>query len=88
MRDRINAVNSALQSAEGKQKLWITPNCKNVIKSLSRQIYKEGTTVPDNNENLSHMADAVGYMVEYIYPVVRHSINNNTAGQTWTMKVN
>ena len=88
VRDRINAVNSALQSADGKQKLWITPNCKAVIKSLSRQIYKEGTTVPDNNENLSHMADAVGYMIEYLYPVVRHSINNNTAGKTWTMKVN
>ena len=88
VRDRINAVNSALKSVDGKQKLTITPNCKAVIKSLSRQIYKPGTTVPDNNENLSHMADAVGYMVEYLYPVVRHSINNNTAGQTWTMKVN
>ena len=87
VRDRINAVNSALKSANGKQKVWITPNCKNVIKSLSRQIYKEGTNQPDNNENLSHMADAVGYMVEYIYPVKRNSINNNKI-QTWSMRTN
>ena len=88
VRDRINAVNSALKSADGHTRLRITPNCRNVIRSLSRQIYKEGTTIPDNNENLSHMADAVGYLVEYIYPVVR-SINNTTAGtKTWTMKVN
>lgn len=88
VRDRINAVNSALKSADDTVRLRITPNCRNVIRSLSRQIYKEGTTVPDNNENLSHMSDAVGYMVEYIYPVVR-SINNNTAKpKTWQMQVN
>jgi len=86
VRDRINAVNSALKSADGQQKLWITPNCKQVIRSLSRQIYKPGTSQPDNNENLSHMNDALGYMVEYLYPVTRNRINNN-APTTWTMKV-
>ena len=88
VRDRINAVNSALKSANGQQKLYITPNCKNVIKSLSRQIYKVGTNQPDNNENLSHMADALGYMVEYIYPVKRNSINNNKQLHTWSMRTN
>ena len=86
VRDRINAVNSALKSADGQQKLWITPNCKSVIRSLSRQIYKPGTSIPDNNDNLSHMNDALGYMVEYLYPVTRNRINNN-APTTWTMKV-
>jgi len=86
VRDRINAVNSALKSADGKQKLWVAPNCKSVIRSLSRQIYKPGTSQPDNNENLSHMNDALGYMVEYLYPVTRNRINNS-APTTWTMKV-
>ena len=85
VRDRINAVNSALKSADGLQKLWIAPKCKAVIRSLSRQIYKEGTSIPDNNENLSHMNDALGYMVEYMYPVTRNSINTS-APTTWTMK--
>jgi len=86
IRDRINAVNSALKSSDGTQKLWIAPNCKQVIRGLSRQIYKPGTSQPDNNENLSHMNDALGYMVEYLYPVTRNRINNNTP-TTWTMKV-
>lgn len=87
VRDRINAVNSALKSADGKQKLWITTNCKSVIRSLSRQIYKEGTSIPDNNDNLSHMSDAVGYLVEYLYPITRNNINNNNTPSTWGMKV-
>ena len=87
VRDRINAVNSALKSADGKQKLWVTTNCKSVIRSLSRQIYKEGTSIPDNNDNLSHMSDAVGYLVEYLYPITRNNINNNNTPSTWGMKV-
>jgi hypothetical protein len=87
VRDRINAVNSAFKSADGEQKLWITPNCKNVIRSLSRQIYKEGTSIPDNNENLSHMNDALGYMVEYMYPITRNYINTNNTPSTWGVKV-
>jgi hypothetical protein len=84
IRDRVNAVNSALKSHNGQQKLWITAKCKNVIKSLSRMIYKEGTSQIDDSENLSHMADALGYMVEHTFPVKRNSINNSKL-QTWSM---
>lgn len=83
IRDRINAVNSALKSANNQVKLKITANCKNVIKSLSRQIYKEGTNQPAT-DGLEHMADAVGYITEYLYPVRRTSINNNKQ-QTWSV---
>jgi hypothetical protein len=54
-----------------------------VIKSLSRQIYKEGTSQPAQ-DGLEHMADAVGYLIEYLYPVRRTSINNNKQ-QTWSV---
>ena len=83
IRDRINAVNSVLKSANNQVRLRITPNCKNVIKSLSRQIYKEGTSQPAQ-DGLEHMADAVGYLIEYLYPVRRTSINNNKQ-QTWSV---
>tara|TARA_B100000029_G_scaffold491726_1_gene552244 strand:+ start:1360 stop:2595 length:1236 start_codon:yes stop_codon:yes gene_type:complete len=86
IRDRINAVNSALQSADGTRKLWITPNCKNVINSLSRMTYKEGTSVPDESDGLDHMADALGYMVEMLLPITRNRINNNTQPATWTIR--
>ena len=72
IRDRINAVNTKLKNANGKRSLFIDQRCKNVIKSIERQIYKEGTTVPDKDNNYDHMNDALGYMVEYLYPVKQH----------------
>jgi len=71
IRDRINAVNTKLKNANGKRSLFIDQRCKNVIKSIERQIYKEGTTVPDKDNNYDHMNDALGYLVEYLFPVRR-----------------
>jgi len=85
IRDRINAVNSALKTMDGTQRLWITPNCKQVRNSLSRMVYKEGTSVPDESDGLDHMADALGYMIEYIYPVKRNMLNTNTPA-TWNIR--
>jgi phage terminase large subunit len=69
IRDRINAVNSALCSSTGERKLVIDPKCSNVIKGLEGQTYKTGTQIPDKDSGLDHMNDAVGYGVEYILPV-------------------
>jgi hypothetical protein len=82
VKDRINAVNSLLCSQAGDRRLTIDPKCRNVIQSLSRQIYKPGTQIPDDGD-LSHMADAVGYMVEYLFPVVRNINNTNKPQTTW-----
>jgi phage terminase large subunit len=82
VKDRINAVNSLLCSQAGDRRLTIDPRCRNVIQSLSRQTYKQGTQIPDDGD-LSHMADAVGYMVEYLFPVVRNINNTNKAQTTW-----
>jgi len=71
IRDRINAVNTKLKNGVGDRTLFIANNCKNVLKSIERQIYKEGTTVPDKDNNYDHMNDALGYLVEYLYPVKR-----------------
>jgi len=84
IRDRVNAVNSALKSADGTVKVKIHPACRNILKSLQKQIYKPGTSIPDNNENLSHMADATGYLIDYIYPVRTQTINN-TNNTSWSM---
>ena len=71
IRDRINAVNTKLKNANGKRTLFIAKNCKNMVKSIERQIYKEGTSVPDKDNNYDHMNDALGYLVEYLFPVRR-----------------
>ena len=69
IRDRINAVNSRLKTGDGKRHLFFTENCKQTIKSLERQTYKEGTSQPNKDDGYDHMNDALGYMVEYLFPV-------------------
>ena len=74
VRDRINAVNSKLKNVAGKSSLFILNSCKNVIKSIERQIYKEGTTIPDKDSGFDHMNDALGYLIEYNYPIRRNFV--------------
>jgi hypothetical protein len=68
VRDRINAVNSRLLSGDGERHLFVSPKCKQTIKSLERQTYKEGTSIP-NKDGFDHMNDALGYLVEYLFPI-------------------
>jgi len=68
VRDRINAVNSRLLSGDGERHLFVGSNCKQTIKSLERQTYKEGTSIP-NKDGTDHMNDALGYLVEYLFPI-------------------
>lgn len=69
IRDRINAVNSRLNTSEGVRRLFVDPKCKQVIDSLERQTYKEGTSQPNKDDGYDHMNDALGYMVESLFPI-------------------
>jgi hypothetical protein len=69
VRDRINAVNSRLCDSTGVRHLYIAPQCKYTIEGLERQTYKEGTTQPDKDSGYDHQMDALGYMVDYQFPV-------------------
>ena len=69
VRDRINSVNSRLKSGNGERHLFFTDKCKQAIKSLERQTYKEGTSQPNKDDGYDHANDALGYMVEYLFPI-------------------
>jgi hypothetical protein len=71
VRDRINAVNSRLCDSTGVRHIYVDPKCKYTIEGLERQTYKEGTTQPDKDNGYDHMNDALGYMVDYQFPVRR-----------------
>lgn len=86
VRDRINAVNSLLKSSDGHVRLTIDPACKRVIECLSKQIYKEGTSIPDKDSGFDHMNDALGYLVEYLHPV-RAPIPEAPVEQYWRVQV-
>jgi hypothetical protein len=64
VRDRYNAVNTRLCSGSGERRLEIDPKCKFLIRAL------DGITYDDEKGDLSHVADALGYPIEYLYPVV------------------
>jgi hypothetical protein len=69
VRDRINAVNSRLCDSTGDKHLFIHPRCKYTIEGLERQTYKEGTVQPDKDSGYDHQMDALGYLVDYLYPI-------------------
>jgi len=81
VRDRINAVNSRLQAGNGERYLFVSPKCRQTIKSLERQTYKEGTSQP-NKDGFDHMNDALGYLVEYMFPI--RTEYNTTQPTRWT----
>ena len=71
VRDRINAVNARLCDSTGNRHLFMTPTCKYTIEGLERHTYKEGTIQPDKDSGYDHQMDALGYMVDYMFPVRR-----------------
>lgn len=83
VRDRINAVNSRLCDSNGVRRLFVHPRCKYTIEGLERHTYKEGTTQPDKNSGYDHQMDALGYMIDYLFPVRRDIDPILTAPQRW-----
>ena len=71
VRDRINSVNSKLCNANDVRTLFISPKCKNIVNTLVKQTFKEGTSVPNKTQGIDHLGDALGYLVSYLYPIKR-----------------
>lgn len=67
--DRVNAVNRMLKSADGRIRMYVDPKCKSLISSLEQTIYKPGGREIDKDAGVEHSADALGYCVEYQFPV-------------------
>ena len=73
VKDRINAMNGMLLNSNGESRLMIDPSCRELIKCLSRMSYKENTLIPEKGgkNDYSHFPDALGYGVEFMFPVTR-----------------
>ena len=84
IRDRVNNVNSRLKSANGTRYIFVSKSCKILIKGLQQQIYKIGTNIPDKSEGFDHMNDSLGYLVDFLKPLV---IDQGTFTPTrWNIK--
>jgi hypothetical protein len=69
IRDRVNSVNAKLKNTQELRTMFIDPKCKQIINSLERMVYKPGTSVIEKDGELDHMADAVGYLIDFLYPL-------------------
>lgn len=69
VKDRIASVNAVLK--EDNMRLTIDPKCVKIINGLRKHVYKEGTRLPekDGANDYSHFNDAVGYMINNLYPM-------------------
>ena len=84
IRDRINAVNSRLKNTNEQRMMFIDPKCKNIIRGLERHLYKEGTTQPDKDSGFDHMNDAIGYAIDYLFPIRKQYTKQ--LPQRWSVK--
>lgn len=83
VRDRINAFNARLCSADGIRHLFVDPKCKYTIESLEKFSFKEGTQVPDKDSGFDHMFDAASYYVAFRWKIKRDVDPEMTQPQRW-----
>jgi hypothetical protein len=85
IRDRINSVNAKLCSASNERQVFIHPKCKNLLNSVSKHTYKEGTVLPDKTQGFDHMNDALGYLISFLYPI--RTAYENATPERFAVKV-
>jgi len=78
VKDRIAAVNSAFKSSNHQTKLYINKSTRRLIECVEKMTYKGDTRVPDKDSGFDHLADALGYLVVYHFPVIRPVKQDNT----------
>lgn len=81
VRDRINATNARLRSADGVSHLKVVKGAKYTRESLDKHTFKTGTQTPDKDSGYDHMFDALSYMVAYLWPIRRDIVQS--APQRW-----
>jgi len=72
-RDRVNAMNRMLCNSKGERNILVNPNCKHIIKDLEQVKFRDGSTQIDKISDLmlTHISDALGYMVERDFALTR-----------------
>ncbi len=72
--DRVNSVNRMFKSADGRVRLRIGNRCISLVSSLEQVIYKQGGREIDKSQGKEHFSDALGYPLEFMFPVKKVKI--------------
>lgn len=67
--DRFAACNAMLCNADDERRLFVDPNCKQLIKDLKARTYKPGSREPADTGDIGHITDAMGYVVHRLFPI-------------------
>jgi len=69
----VNRVNSVNKMLEGN--IIIDPRCKALIQDLEKVTNKQGTRdIDKSNKLLTHMTDALGYAIEWEFPIIKPTL--------------
>lgn len=67
--DRFAACNAMFKSASGERRLKVHPRCVHLIEDLEARAYEEGTSEPDDHDDVGHITDALGYLIHALFPL-------------------
>lgn len=70
VKDKLNNMNAMIKSSDGSHRLFVHPRCTSVIRALEGLTYVPGTNVPDKSGGLDHIADALGYLISFEFPII------------------
>jgi hypothetical protein len=76
-KDRLNAVNGRLCNAKGERFILISRACKHLMGDLRKVQREEYLVGRFKDKMISHIGDALGYLVHYRYPVRRRINHSN-----------
>lgn len=73
IKDRVNAMNAMILNASGERR-WLvnTNNCPTLTECLEQQAYDKNG-MPDKDSGHDHLNDAQGYLINYLYPIVKNT---------------
>ncbi|MFQ5737121.1 MAG: hypothetical protein ACE5GY_09735, partial [Thermodesulfobacteriota bacterium] len=70
VKDRVNGLNAMLENTNGRARLFHHPRCRMLRKDLETVEWREGGAAIDkSNNDRTHAADALGYFIEYEFPL-------------------
>lgn len=78
IKDRYNAVNGLLKARNGKVRLTIEPSCVKLTKYLAQYSHE----TKNKQKEMSHLLDALGYPIAYLFPVDRETLSVRRLGGT------
>jgi len=81
IKDRQNAVRAKILNAVGSTSLFVNPaKAPYAHKGLATVQFKKGSTFLEEDSQYQHITTAIGYMVDYEYPVIHVPSQSRTYG--------